>query len=115
MYLTLVRIFPNADKADALRRFLEGLLGPTRVQQGCLGCTLALESQPDALLLMESWHSEADLLRRLRSDEYAMVLESMELSAARPEVLIYEVAGQRGLELIESARQSSQGAAAAQP
>ncbi len=113
MYLTLVRLFPDAEKRDAVQRFLEGMLGPTRVQQGCLGCTLALESHPDALLLVESWQSEEDLLRRLRSDDYAKVLATMELSNTKPEVLIYEVAGQRGLELIEQARESSQDAAAA--
>ena len=113
MYLTLVRLFPDTEKRDAVQRFLEGMLGPTRVQQGCLGCTLAVEYHPDALLLMESWHSEEDLLRRLRSDEYAKVLATMELSSTKPEVLIYEVTGQRGLELIERARESCQDAAAA--
>jgi quinol monooxygenase YgiN len=113
MFLTLVRLFPDAEKRDAVQRFLEGILGSTRVQQGCLGCTLALESNPDALLLVESWQSEEDLLRRLRSDDYAKVLATMELSNRKPEVLIYEVARQRGLELIEQARESCQDAAAA--
>jgi quinol monooxygenase YgiN len=105
MYLTLVRLFPDAEKRDAVQRFLEGLLGPTLVQQGCLGCTVAVESQPEALLLVESWQSEADLLRRLRSEEYGKVLATMELSRTKPEVVIYEVVGQKGLELIERVRE----------
>jgi quinol monooxygenase YgiN len=107
MYLTLVRLFPEAEKIDAVRRFLEGLLGSTRVQPGCLGSTVALESQPEALLLVESWQSEEDLLRRLRSEEYGKVLATMELSRRKPEVVIYEVVGQKGLELIERAREQS--------
>jgi quinol monooxygenase YgiN len=112
MYLTLVRLFPDAEQRDAVQRFLEGMLGSTRVQQGCLGCTLAVEAHPEALLLVESWQSEEDLLRRLRSDEYTKVLATMELSSAKPEVLIYDVARQSGLELIEQARDSCQDAAA---
>jgi len=104
MYLTMVRIFPHADEMEEVRGFLAGILGPTRVQPGCLGCTLATESDPDALLYMESWQSKDDLLRRLQSDEYAKILATMELSAMKPEVCVYEVINQQGLEMIEKVR-----------
>ena len=107
MFLTLVRFYPRPDRQDAVRRFLAGILGPTRVQPGCLGCTLATESDPDALLYMEIWESEADLLKRLRSDGYARVLATMELSTTKPEVCIYEVISHRGLEWIENLRMAN--------
>jgi quinol monooxygenase YgiN len=104
MFLTMVRIFASADDKEAIRGFLLGLLGPTRVQPGCLGCTLGSESEPDAILYMERWQSMDDLLRRLKSDEYGKVLATMELSTHKPDVFVYEVTDQQGLELIERVR-----------
>jgi quinol monooxygenase YgiN len=106
MFLTMVRIYPNADEIDSLRGFLTGLLGPTRVQPGCLGCTLATESEPDALLYTEIWESKADLLRRLQSEKYSKVLATMELSTRKPDLCVYEVVDQHGMELIENARRA---------
>ena len=110
MFLTMVRIFPHSSDEEAVRGFLAGVLGQTRVQPGCLGCTLATEYEPDAILLTETWQSKEDLLRRLQSDEYAKILATMELSASRPEVCVYEVTGQEGLELIEKVRMAGQDA-----
>jgi quinol monooxygenase YgiN len=104
MFLTMVRIYPNAAEIEAIRGFLAGLLGPTRVQPGCLGCTLATESEPDALLYTEIWESKADLLRRIQSEKYSKVLATMELSTRKPDLCVYEVIDQHGMELIEKAR-----------
>lgn len=106
MFLTMVRIYPNADEMAAIRGFLVGLLGPTRVQPGCLGCTLATESEPDALLYTEIWESKADLLHRLQSEKYSKVLETLELSTRKPDLCVYEVIDQHGMELIENARRA---------
>ncbi|MBP1648103.1 MAG: Antibiotic biosynthesis monooxygenase [Bacteroidetes bacterium] len=104
MYLTIVRIFPNADEKNTIQGFLGALLRPVCVQLGCLGCTLARESDPDALVLIETWESEKDLVRRLQSDGFAKVLATMETSTKKPEVFIYEVVDQHGLESIEKVR-----------
>jgi quinol monooxygenase YgiN len=104
MFLTMVRIFPHSNDEEAVRGFLAGVLGQTRVQPGCLGCTLATEYEPDALLLTESWQSKEDFLRRLQSDEYSKILATMELSTRKPEVCIYEIINEQGLELIEKVR-----------
>jgi len=108
MFLTIARIFPPADEKEAVREFLVSVLGSTRVQPGCLGCTLATESDPDALLYMETWESEEGLLRRLQSDQFGKVVATMELSTRKPEVHIYEVINEQGLELIESVRMANQ-------
>ncbi len=107
MFINLVRIFPSASDQEAVREFLTGRLEPTRVQRGCLSCTLATESHPDALLYMENWETMEDLLRHLRSDDYAKVLAMMELSTSKPDVSVYDVANEQGLELIEKVRMAS--------
>jgi quinol monooxygenase YgiN len=104
MFLTMMRIYPREDETEAIRGFLVGLLGPTRVQPGCLGCTLATESEPDALLYTEIWESKEDLLHRLQSEKYSKVLETLELSTRKPDLCVYEVTDQHGMELIENAR-----------
>jgi quinol monooxygenase YgiN len=115
MFLTIVRLFPFAEEKAALQEFLAGVLGPMRVQPGCLGCTLATESDPDALLFMERWQTKDDLLRRLQSDAYAKILATMELSTGKPEVSIFEVISQDGLEFIERVRMPDQDGTAANP
>jgi len=106
MFLTMVRIYPSADEIEVIRGFLVGLLGPTRVQPGCLGCTLATESEPEALLYTEIWESKADLLHSLQSEKYSKVLATLELSTRKPDLCVYEVVEQHGMELIENARKA---------
>jgi quinol monooxygenase YgiN len=108
MFLTLVRIYPSLNELEAVRAFLMGLVEPTRVQPGCLACTIATESEPDALVYMESWESTDDLLRRLRSDDYSKILAMMELSTRKPDVWVYEVRDPQGLEFIEKIRMGSE-------
>jgi len=104
MHLTILRLYPDSDDREPVWKFLEGVLGPTRVQPGCLGCTLASESNPEALLYMETWESLEDLLSRLQSVEFGKVLEAMESSACEPEFAVFELTNQQGLELIQRVR-----------
>lgn len=108
MPVIMVRIFPPATKKAPLEGFLSSLLGPTRVQQGCLGCSLASEVDSDALLYIESWESDADLLRRLQSDDYGKILIAMEMSTRAPEVSICRQIDDQGMEFINIARLSHQ-------
>jgi hypothetical protein len=53
---------------------------------------------------MEIWQSRNDLMTRLQSVEYAKILATMELSTTKPDISIYEIIDQRGLEMIETIR-----------
>ena len=100
-----VRIaFPGDRLSEAM-----AILGPmaerTRVERGCLGCHLHRDAfEVDVLILEESWASEADLERRLRSPDYRQLLLVMELATAPPEVSFDTVASSSGFETIEKAR-----------
>ncbi len=104
MYFTFVRLFPNAEEKEAIRGYLTPLARSVCAQVGCLGSSVAVESDPDALVLIETWESEETLLRRLQSDGYARVLATMEMSIKKPEVFICEVASPQGLDWIERIR-----------
>ena len=77
----------------------------TRAKRGCLGCHLHRDAlEADVLILEESWASEADLERRLRSPDYRQLLLVKELKKAPPEVSFDAVARSSGFETIEKAR-----------
>jgi quinol monooxygenase YgiN len=109
MFLTIVRIFPSAKEREAVRGYLGALLRSVRAQPGCIDCSLSTELDPDALVLSESWEAKKDLVRRLQSAGYAKVLATMEMSVRKPEVFIYEVVRQNGLEFIENVRMAAIG------
>jgi hypothetical protein len=43
-------------------------------------------------------------MTRLQSAEYAKILATMDLSTTKPDISIYEIIDQRGLEMIETIR-----------
>ena len=94
--------------ANRLQEAME-ILGPmaeqTRMERGCLGCHLHRDAlEENVLILEESWASEADLERHLRSQEYRQLLLVMELARVRPEVRFDRVSHSTGFETVEQAR-----------
>ena len=59
-------------------------------------------------MFMETWASKDDLLRRVRSNGYAKILTTMEISLSKPDVHVYEIVKQQGLEFIEGVRLGGQ-------
>jgi quinol monooxygenase YgiN len=83
---------------DALR-FLEGA---TRLHPGCLQCCDWIDT--DLMLHhIEDWETEADMRRRVRSEEFRLLLEMVE-SAREPRVQFDFVATTRGLDYVAEVR-----------
>ncbi len=85
------------------------ILGPmaerTRAERGCLGCHLHQDVLEENILIFEeSWASEADMQRHLRSPEYRNLLLVMEMALETPEVGFDTVASSAGIETIKHAR-----------
>ena len=85
------------------------VLGPmaerTRAERGCVGCQLHRDVlEENVLILEESWASEADLERHLRSQDYRQLLLIMELAKVLPEVSFDTVSTSTGFETIQKAR-----------
>ncbi len=89
---------------DALR----SLIGPARLEPGCLGC-LAWEENEDYTTLHyeEEWSTEADLRRRVRSDRFTSLLAIMEAASEPPRVQFDFVTITRGLDYVAEVRQGS--------
>ena len=101
----VIKVFPAAKHHAQTMEILRSVQDLTRPMPGCMGCWVSEEGfrQPH-LRYTEQWRSEDTLQEHLRSELYRRVLEAMELSKQRPEIVYYFTEQERGLDLIESAR-----------
>jgi quinol monooxygenase YgiN len=114
MVISTLRILTAAKSRVQVVRTLIGQLGPTRVQAGCHRCDLYQDVEdPGAITLMEEWTSQAELDRRLRSEDYRSVLAAIELSREQPVIHFDTVTRRAGLEFVAAAREYSRMAPAA--
>jgi quinol monooxygenase YgiN len=85
------------------------LLGPVRVEPGCLACGLYQEvGNEDRLLYVEEWQTPEQLERHMRSCRYQRLLAIMEASALSPVLRYHSVSAVRGLEYLETIRLGAQ-------
>ena len=105
MVISTLRIITALKSRAEVIRTLVAQLGPIRVQPGCLRCELYRDVEdPGAITLVEEWDSQAELDRRLRSDDYRAVLAAIELAQEQPAIHFDTVIRRAGLEIIASAR-----------
>jgi quinol monooxygenase YgiN len=95
----------SSPKQDELGRGLRSLLGPIRVEAGCVDCRLFQDcTNPNAFRLESYWKTEDDLTRHVRSEVYKKLLFLMELGAEPPTIEFHAISQTRGLEFIQMAR-----------
>src|SRR5947209_1045924 len=81
------------------------LLGPLRVEPGCLACRLYQEvGNGEEFLYVEEWETAEHLERHMRSGRYERLLAIMEASAQPPVLRYHLVSTVKGLEYLESVR-----------
>jgi quinol monooxygenase YgiN len=86
------------DLLDAFRFLVMG----TRIESGCLGCSAWAD--PDATVrYVEEWLTEADMRRRVRSDDFTSLLSIVE-SAGDPHVQFDFVTSTRGIDYVAEVR-----------
>jgi quinol monooxygenase YgiN len=102
----VVTIVAAPNKRDEMLKSLRSIIGPTRVEPGCLECHVVIDAiEPERLTLIQTWSTQTDLSRHVRSDRYRMVLAIMESSAESPEVVFDTISKREGLEAVERLRQ----------
>jgi quinol monooxygenase YgiN len=88
-----------------LGRSLRSLLGPMRVEAGCVDCRLFQDyTNPNAFRLEAYWKTEDDLTQHVRSEVYKKLLFLMELGSEPPTIEFHAISETRGLEFIQMAR-----------
>jgi quinol monooxygenase YgiN len=106
MMLSTLNMAVLPDKRNEALRILKLTAQLARVKQGCQGSHIYEDVQEaNMLMVMEMWHSEEDLMRHLRSDEYRNILLVMEMAASAPIVRFDTISGFTGIETVEAARQ----------
>jgi|HubBroStandDraft_2_1064218.scaffolds.fasta_scaffold74427_2 quinol monooxygenase YgiN len=106
MIIESVGVITSTARHEELGRGLLSLLGPMRVEAGCLECRLFRDfTNPNAFQLETYWNTEDDLTRHVRSAVYKKLLFLMEMGAEPPTIEFHEVCQTRGLEFIQTVRQ----------
>jgi len=99
-------VVPPTRRADFLKS-IGGLLEPTRVAPGCIGCRLYTDCEdPYGFMLLEEWTSQAELDRHLTSSAYKLLVAAIELSTRPPGIQFDSVAERAGIEVIAAARRA---------
>lgn len=92
------------DVFKALARFKQ----QTEISVGCIGCHIRWDvEKPNTLIYSEEWQTREDLKRHVRSSNYRLVLEIIELSVQEPEIKFFTVSKIEGLEVVKNARISA--------
>jgi quinol monooxygenase YgiN len=105
MIHAIVTIVSPPGQHEGFVQALRSVIGPTRVEPGCLFCHLYEDVEvPGEFTLVEDWVSPGDFARRLRSEAYRQLLLLMELSPEAPVIQFHTVCGTAGMEAILAAR-----------
>ena len=105
MITATLRIDVGQDKSADVNRLLRSLIGPTRVEAGCISCRLYHEvDDPTVVTWIEEWQEVDDLKRHLRSPKYRKILAALDMSDAQPEIRFDTVLETKGLQLVAEAR-----------
>jgi quinol monooxygenase YgiN len=106
MIIESVGVIGSSHQHDELGRGLRSLLGPMRVEAGCVDCHLFQDStNPNAFRLEAYWRTEEDLTQHVRSEVYKKLLFLMEMGAEPPTIEFHEISQTRGLDFIQMVRQ----------
>jgi quinol monooxygenase YgiN len=104
IHATLSITVPPGRREEMIKVFWL-LLGPVRVEPGCVACQLYQEvANEDVLLYVEEWETPEQLERHMRSARYERLLALMEASAQPPVLRYHTVSAARGLEYLEAVR-----------
>ena len=105
MIITTMRIKVPGERRKDFLDSAQLIIGPTRVQPGCIGCSFYQDlDESDAILFVEEWESRESLDKHIKSESYRVILSLMELSTENPEFKLNTISETEGLEAVEALR-----------
>jgi quinol monooxygenase YgiN len=105
MILATLRVTVPPGRPNDFVEVFWSLLGPVRVEAGCLECGLYHEvGNENVLVYVERWETPEQLERHMRSARYERLLAVMEASAQPPQLRYHVVSDVKGLEYLEAVR-----------
>ena len=102
-----ISIVVAPEKRNEILKAMRSIVGPTRVQKGCIDCHVHIDAiEPNSLTLSQTWETRADFERHVRSDQYRTVLAIIESSREVPEVVFHTISKTEGLEAVTKLRKA---------
>ena len=84
---------------------LQRLMVSTRMEPGCVGCSLSTDMGSRVVIdYVEEWSDEDNLKRQLRSQRFSVLAELMEQASGHPTVTFALPESTRGLDYAEEVR-----------
>jgi quinol monooxygenase YgiN len=108
MIQTILKIVvPPETRAEALE-IIKSKIERIRVLSGCISYGAYHDvCSENSLMILEEWHSRADLDRFICSDEYRHILALIELGNKTPEIHFYMLSRIGGMDVIENLRSTT--------
>ena len=101
----MLKIHARKDGLTGMIQALAKAMFQARLRPGCIESQIyAQTASPRSLLYVEQWETQEDLDCRIRSQEFHVLLATMEAASEPPCLEIRTVSRQQGLEYIESLR-----------
>lgn len=95
-----------AGEAQSITAALQSLMLQTRAAAGCAGCSVSTEMGALVVIqYVESWTTETDLRRQVRSNRFSALAELIERATEHPLIEFTLPTGRRGLDYAEEVRQ----------
>ncbi len=105
MIMFVLRLTLPQEKSIEAINTIKSIIEPTMVLPGCQSCKLYCDVEnDDQMVLLEEWHSQEDLERHIRSDDFRNILAVMDLGSEPPIPDFHTVSSTAGMELIDKIR-----------
>ena len=105
MIQATIKMNLSPEKIDETINILRSIVQRTRVEAGCISCSVYLDTEnKNTIIFEQKWRSNEDLQRYLRSEDYQKVLLIVEMADTKPEIRFDTITDSSGVETIEQAR-----------
>ena len=95
---------PAAKKKELLQT-MRAMLGPIRLERGCIRCNCYEDVEDESVLFFEeAWKTKEDLEDHLRSDHFGVLNGAMRMLQLKPDIRFNTIASTAGPEAIQAAR-----------
>jgi len=100
-----IRMTVPAEKRKEVLQTIKAILGPIRLERGCIRCNCYVDVEDERILFIEEeWKTRDDLENHLRSDRFGVLNGAMRLLRAEPDIRFNTIASTAGPEAIKAAR-----------
>jgi len=105
MFETTIKITVPNEKRKEMLQTIKAILGPIRLERGCISCNCYVDVEDERVLLFEEkWTTSEDLESHLRSDHFGVLDGAMRLLREKPDIRFNTIVSTAGSEAITAAR-----------